>query len=87
MRSTPGVKKMNNILIKIRTLSTRCLKVRVNGGIQTAFAFLKGAVPLGWMHTYGKVVENSTLNPKVEGSNPTLSLSARETSIRKQSPE
>jgi hypothetical protein len=37
-----GVEKMNKIYIKIRTLTTRCLYVRVNVSIQTiVYTFLK----------------------------------------------
>ncbi len=36
-----GVEKMNSIKIKIRTLTTRCLKERVNVGIQTIVSIFK----------------------------------------------
>jgi hypothetical protein len=47
-----GVEKMNNILIWIRTLTTRCLQVRVNGGIQTIIAFLKVRCSIEGYHNF-----------------------------------
>jgi hypothetical protein len=45
-----GVEKMNNILIWIGTLTTRCFLLRVNVGSHTIVYILKRSVPLMQNH-------------------------------------